>query len=95
MAFDTRLGLYEDPPPQDALKFIDAVQNFFELTQKLLLSIPSRMVRPYIDTPTLKKFFKVSDDIFEIGQGFLDKKMRELKEMAEKEIEPSGDTQGN
>ena len=51
-------------------------------------------MRPYIDTPTLKKFFKVSDDVLDIGQGFLDKKMRELKEMAEKEIEPSGDTQG-
>ena len=95
VAFDTRLGLYEDPPPQEALKFIDAAQNFFTLTQTLLFSIPSNMVRRYIDTPTLKKFFKVSDDIIEIGQGFVDKKMRELKEMAKNETEPSGSTQGN
>ena len=52
------------------------------------------MVRPYIDTPTLKKFFKASDDIIEIGQSFVDKKMKEIKEMAEKDIEPSGGTQG-
>ena len=53
------------------------------------------MVRRYIDTPTLKKFLKVADDVLDIGQGFIDKKMRELKEMAEKDKEPSGDTQGN
>ena len=95
MAFDTRLGLYEDPPPQEALKFIDAVQNFFSLAQKLMFSIPSNMVRRYIDTPAFKKFLKNADDILDIGQGFVDKKMRELKEMAEKDKEPSGDTQGN
>ena len=94
VAFDTRLGLYEDPPPQEALKFIDAVQNYFELTHKLMLSIPSKMVRPYIDTPALKRFFKAADDILEIGQGFVDNKMRDLKELTEKDIKPSGDTQG-
>ena len=94
VAFDTRLGLYEDPLPQEALKFINAVQNFFLLTQKLTFSIPSNMVRRYIDTPALKKFLKVADDILDIGQGFVDKKMRELKKMAEKDIEPSSDTRG-
>ena len=52
------------------------------------------MVRRYIDTPTLKKFFKAADDVIEIGQGFVDKKMKEIKEMAEKDKEPSGGTQG-
>ena len=95
MAFDTRLGLYKDPPPQEALKFIDAVQNFMMFTHKLMYSIPSNMVRRYVDTPALKKFFKVADDVVDIGQGFIDKKMREIKEMTEKNIDPSGDTQGN
>ena len=53
------------------------------------------MVRRYIDTPVLKKFFKAADDVWEIGHDFIDKKMRELKEMTENDIEPSGDTQGN
>ena len=53
------------------------------------------MVRPYIDTPGLKKFFKAADDVWDIAQGFIDKKMTELKDMTENKIEPSGDTQGN
>ena len=60
-----------------------------------MFSIPSNIVRRYIDTPAFKKFLKVADDVLDIGQGFVDKKMRELKEMAEKDIEPSGDTRGN
>ena len=89
------MGLYKNPPPQEALKFINAVQNFMMFTHKLMFSIPSNMVRRYVDTPALKKFFKAADDVVDIGQGFIDKKMRELKEMAEKDKEPSGDTQGN
>ena len=57
MAFDTRLGLYSDPPSPEGLKFIAAVHDFFDLSQKLLLSIPSNLMRPYMDTPALKKFF--------------------------------------
>lgn len=94
VAFDARLGLYEQPPKDEALKFIEEVQTFWTLTQKLMFSVPSNMVRPYMDTPTLKKFHKCADTIINIGQGFVDKRMRELKEMAEKGIDPSDGTQG-
>ena len=90
MAFDTRLGLYSDPPSPEAQKYIVAVQDFFELSQKLLLSIPSNLLRPYMDTPTLKKFFKVADEILDIGKVFVDKKVKELKETTSKGIESSG-----
>ncbi|XP_015780624.1 PREDICTED: cytochrome P450 10-like [Acropora digitifera] len=90
MAFDTRLGLYSDPPSPEAQKFIVAVQDFFELSQKLLLSIPSNLLRPYMDTPTLKKFFKVADEILDIGKAFVDRKVKELKETTSKGIESSG-----
>lgn len=89
LAFDTRLGLYEDLPPQSALEFTEAVNNFFELAQQLLFNIFSRIARPYIDTPTFKKFLINADALFEIGQVFVDKKMRELNIMAEKGIDPS------
>ena len=89
LAFDTRLGLYEDPPPQSALEFTNAVNNFFELAQQLLFNIFSRIARPYIDTPTFKKFLINADALFEIGQVFVDNKMRELNMMAEKGIDPS------
>ncbi|XP_015780617.1 PREDICTED: cytochrome P450 27C1-like [Acropora digitifera] len=88
VAFNTRLGLYQDPPPEKALKFIEAVDTFFIQTQKML-NLPSAMMRQYIDTPALKKFFKAADDIVDIGEYFISNKMKELKEMTEKGIEVS------
>ena len=94
VGFDTRLGLYEDPPKQEALNFIKEVQNIFTLTHKLTFSLSSKIILKYMDTPTFKKFLKSADTILHMGQGFVAKKMRELKDMAEKGIDPSGSTQG-
>jgi len=94
VAFDTRLGLYDDLPPPEALLFIKEVQNFFALSHKLLFSAVSRFARQYFDTPLLKRFLKCGDTILDIGQGFVDKKMKELKEMTEKGIDPSNNSQG-
>ncbi|XP_068758984.1 cytochrome P450 10-like isoform X3 [Montipora capricornis] len=91
MAFDSRLGLYNDQPPKEALKYIRANHEFFTLSQKLIFSIPSNLVRPYMDTPTLKKFFKAADVALEIGNGFVNKKIKELNEQAEKGVEASSD----
>ena len=93
VAFDARLGLYEDHPPEQALTFIKEIQNFFSLSHKLLFSAVSRFARQYIDTPTLKKFFKCGDTIREIGLGFIQKKMREIKEMTEKETDQAANNQ--
>ena len=90
MAFDTRLGLYSDAPSPEGLKFIAAVHDFFDLSQKLLVSIPSNMLRPYMDTPALKKFFEAADEILDIGEIFINRKMKELKEMKGKGIESPG-----
>ena len=89
VAFNTRLGLYQDSPPEKAVKFIEAVDSLFVQTQKIMMSGVSTFLRRYIDTPALKKFFKASDDIIEIGEYFISNKMDELKEMTEKGIEPS------
>ena len=93
LAFDTRLGLYEDPPPQVALEFTKAVNNFLELAQQLTFNIFSRIAYQYIDTPVFKKFLKNADLILEIGHSFVEKKMRELKEMDEKGLDQD-DAQG-
>ncbi|XP_015780625.1 PREDICTED: cytochrome P450 27C1-like [Acropora digitifera] len=90
MAFDTRLGLYSDPPSPEGLKFIAAVHDFFDLSQKLLLSIPSNLMRPYMDTPALKKFFTAADEILDIGEVFVNRKIKELEEMSNKGIESPG-----
>ena len=89
VAFNTRLGLYQDSPPEKAVKFIEAVDIFMVQTQKIMMGGVSTFLRRYIDTPALKKFFKACDDIVEIGEYFISNKMKELKEMTEKGIEPS------
>ena len=94
VAFDTRLGLYDDPIPPEALKFINEVQNFFALSHKLIFSAAHRIAGPYIDIPLFKKFLKCGDAILDIGQGFVEKKMMELKEMAEKGTDSSDNSQG-
>ena len=76
-----------------ALEFTEAVDSLLELAQQLVFNILSRIARQYVDTPTFKKFLKNADTILEIGHGFVEKKMRELREMAENEIDP-GNAQG-
>ena len=93
LVFNTRLGLYEDRPPQVALKFTEAVNNFFELSHKLLFNPFSRIARQYFETPTFKKFLENADTLMETGQGIVDKTTRELKEMTENGID-LGDAQG-
>lgn len=93
LVFNTRLGLYEDQPPQLALKFTEVVNNFFELSHKLLFNPLSRIARQYFDPPTFKKFLENADAFMETGQGIVDKKTRELTEMTEKGID-LGDAQG-
>lgn len=90
LAFDTRLGLYSDPPSPEGLKFIAVVHDFLDLSQKLLFSIPSNLLRPYMDTPALKKLFKAGDEILDIGEVFIDRKMKELKEMTSNGIASPG-----
>lgn len=95
LAFDARLGLYEDPPTEEAMKFIQGMHDFLLLSHQLFFSVSYRMAQRFnIDTPKLKKFFKTADVLIDIGEIFVDKKMRELKEMAEKGIDPSEETQG-
>ena len=83
-AFDTRLGLYEDPPPQEALEFTEAIINFFEISQQLIFDTFYQITSKYIDTPLFKKFLKNCDALLDIGGDIINKKMMELKEMAEK-----------
>lgn len=95
LAFDARLGLYEDPPKEEAMRFIQGVHDFFSISHELFFSLSRRIAKRFdIDTPKLKKFFKTADVLIEIGESFVDKKMKELKEMADKGIDPSGNTQG-
>jgi len=77
------------------MRFIQGVQDYFSVSHELFFSLSRRIAKHFdIDTPKLKKFFKTGDTLIEIGKGFIDKKMRELKEMADRGIDPSDNTQG-
>lgn len=95
VAFDTRLGLYEDPAQPEALKFIEEVKNIMTLTHKLMVNpFTGFALQRGIDTPTFKKYMKCVDTVRKIGRDFVSKKISELKEMKEKNIDLSDDTQG-
>ena len=62
------------------------MKNFSKFFHKLIFDLPSTVAGKYIDTSTFKKFLKCGAAVFKISQGFVDKKMKELKEMADKSI---------
>ena len=94
-AFDTRLGLYEDPPNKQGVHFINTVRKRFELSQQLTFNPVGKVASQYFETPTLKKFLKASDDLFDIGQVLVKQKLRELKDETEKGLHSSDGPQGN
>ena len=94
-AFDTRLGLYEDPPNKKGVHFINTVRKRFELSQQLTFNPVGKVASQYFETPTLKKFLKASDDLFDIGQDLVKQKLRELKNETEKGLISFDGPQGN
>ena len=95
VAFDARLGLYQDPAQPEALTLIEEVKNIMTLTHKLMVNpFAGFAMQRGVDTPTFKKYMKCVDTVRKIGQGFVSKKISELKEMNEKKVDLSDDTQG-
>ena len=94
-AFDTRLGLYQDPSNKKGVHFINTVRKRFELSQQLTFNPVGKVASQYFETPTLKKFLKASDDLFDIGQDLVKQKLRELKKETEKGLTSSDGPQGN
>ena len=77
----------------DVYIYIYKYDDFFELSQQLMLNVLQRAASRYMDTPMYKKFSKAQDTVLDIGQRFVNKKMKELKEMADRGIDPA-DAQG-
>ena len=77
--FNTRVGLYEEPPREELLRFIQAVQDFFFYLHRLETGV-ERLLFQYIDTPSWKKFRSAQDTLIEVGQLYVDKTMKKLEE---------------
>ena len=82
MVLDTRIGLYNDPPNEEAMKLIQSVDDFFKSVQILLFGFVEKNLLPYIDTPSFKKLSKASETAHEVLKMFIGKKIKEFEEMA-------------
>ncbi|KAL9965313.1 hypothetical protein ACROYT_G029094 [Oculina patagonica] len=82
MAFDVRVGLYDDPPNKETVKMIKATVDGFAYMGKLARGLEGLLFR-FVTTPTYRKFCETQDTALRISQEIVDKKVMELKKMAE------------
>ncbi len=82
MAFDVRVGLYDDPPNKETVKMIKATVDGFAYMGKLARGLEGLLFR-FVTTPTYRKFCETQDTAIRISQEIVDKKVMELKKMAE------------
>ena len=82
MAFDTRVGLYDDPPNMETVKMIEATKETFKCLGKLSGGLEGLLFR-FVTTPSFRKYCEVQDIAIGISQKFVDDKISELKAMAE------------
>ena len=80
MAFDIRVGLYEDPPNQDIVKVIQATFDGFKYLGYLNRGWESRLYR-FFTTPSYRKFCETQDTQFNVGQKIVDEKVAELEKL--------------
>ncbi|KAL9965312.1 hypothetical protein ACROYT_G029093 [Oculina patagonica] len=82
MAFDVRVGLYDDPPKKETVKMVKATLDVFKYAGKLSRGLEGLLFR-FVTTPTYWKYCKAEDTVIAVGQKIVDKKIMELKKMAE------------
>ena len=82
MAFDVRVGLYDDPPNKDTVKMVQSTMDAFALVGKLSRGWESLFVR-FCPTPTYRTFCEAMDTSYTMSQKIVDNKVAELNKMAE------------
>ena len=78
MVLDTRIGLYNDPPNEEAMKLIQSVDDSFKCMQILVFGFVEKNLLPYMDTPSFKKFSKAFETAEEVVTMFINKKIEEM-----------------
>ena len=74
--FDTRIGLFESPPAEEARRFIDSVdQLLIRLLPELMNGLP---FYKFFKTPTYKKFAEHHGTFVGIVQNIIDRRVKEL-----------------
>ena len=67
MAFDVRVGLYDDPPNKETVKMIKTTFDSFVYLGKLSRGLESLLFR-FVTTPTYWKFCEAQDTSLRISQ---------------------------
>ena len=81
LVLDARIGLYNDPPSEEAVKLIQGVDDAVKYMQTLVFGIVEKKLLPYVDTPSFKKLTKALNSNDEILRIFVAKKIKEVQEM--------------
>ena len=82
MAFDVRVGLYDDPPNKDTVKMVQATLDAFALMGKMGRGWEN-LCYTFFTTPTYRKFCEAQDTSFAMSQKIVDNKVEELNKMAQ------------
>ena len=77
--------MFNDPPNEEAVRFINGVQEALESMQILVFGFVEKNLLPYVDTPSFKKFCKAVDGNDEILRMFINKKIKELEDMTKRD----------
>ncbi|XP_078380883.1 cytochrome P450 10-like isoform X2 [Oculina patagonica] len=85
MAFDERVGLYDDPPNEETVKMVKATFDAFKYMGKLSRGLEGLIFR-FVRTPTYWKFCEAQDTAIGISQKIVDKKVMDLKKTAEEAV---------
>lgn len=67
------------------MRLIQGVHEAVECMQILIFGFVEKNLLPYLDTPSFKKFCKALDSNNEVVRIFVDKKIKELEEMAKRD----------
>ena len=94
LVFDARVGLYDDPPSERAMRFIEAVHEVFKCLHIFFFGIVEKSLCSYVDTPSVKRLSRALGTIEEITRWFVDMKVKELEEMAKKGTDHSHESEG-
>lgn len=94
LAFDARVGLYNDPPSEEALRFIGSIHDIFQSLHAFVFGIVEKNLFQYMKTPNFVKLERASDTSLEITRGYIDRKMKDLEEMAHKGSDDSQESEG-
>lgn len=84
--FETRLGCLQEEVPEDTLRFIRGVNDMLLLSN--MVALFPRWTRSFL--PYWKRFVQAWDDISDVAQSLIERRMKELEEQVRSGAPPDG-----